>query len=326
MKRRAILLAAPAWLLLPTAGAVLAQSKSGPVVIGWLNTGSRSTGGNLKAFKEGMSSLGWGEGQDYTLIERWVEGKMDRLEALAQEIAAAKPALIVAATSSAVAAAARAAPATPVVCANGDLFSSGLIKTLARPGGMVTGVSNIGSELVGKLAELLLDISPRIRKLGILVDTTAITRNAALRIVKQSVERLRLEAHFAELTRVTDIEPALSRLAKLGVQALLQMPSAWFASQADSFVKHAQAHRLPLVSNNPIVVERGALMGYGANPPETYRRAASYVDKILKGAKPGDLPVEQPTRFELVLNLKAAKALGFTFNKTLLARADRVIE
>ena len=326
MKRRALLLAAPSWLALTGSRALLAQTKPVPVIVGWLNTSARGQGETLRAFKEGLAPLGWRDGQDYTLVERWGEGRMERIEALAGEIAQARPAIIVAATSPAVIAAAKSAPNIPIVQANGDPMATGLVKSLARPGGMVTGLSSLSVDITEKLLELLLEAVPNLRRVGILVDASAPTKDAAVHNVKRSLGHRRIEARFAEATQAADLEPAISRLAREGAQALILMPSGWFIAEARRIADLAQARRWPLITGSPVIAESGGLLAYGADRIALYRRAAVYVDKILKGAKPGDLPVEQPTRFELVVNLKAAKTMGITLPKAFLARADRVIE
>ena len=178
MKRRAVLLGAPSWFALTGAQALWAQARPGPVIIGWLNTSARGQGETLRAFKEGLAPLGWRDGQEYTLVERWAEGRMERIDALAIEIAQARPAIIVAATAPAVIAAAKSAPNIPIVQANGDPMATGLVKSLARPGGMITGVSSLSVDITEKLLELLLEAAPKLRRVGILVDATAPSKEA----------------------------------------------------------------------------------------------------------------------------------------------------
>ena len=309
------------------AGAVFAQTKKAPILIGWLNNGSRESFGHFfAAFKEGLAALGWKEGSNVVFEERWADGRTERLQPLAQELAAKKPAVIVALGSS-VRAAAKAAPNTPVVQAGGaDPVAAGLVASLARPGGMVTGVSSIGSEISEKFLELLLAAAPKLRRIGFLFDST--TGNIALQRenTRRSVAQHSVEARYAEVARLEEIEPALSRLAKEGAQALVLLPSSTFLVERRRIVKLALAHRWPVIAGLREWAEEGALLSYGVDPSANYRRAAYYVDRILKGAKPGDLPIEQPTKFELVINLKTAKALKLEIPRDLAVRADRVIE
>ena len=245
---------------------------------------------------------------------------------LAEELAATKPALIVAAPSGAVRAAAKAAPTTPIVQANGDPLAAGLVTSLARPGGMITGVSNVNVDINEKLLELLLVAAPKLRRVGFLVDPTVAAYGATVRAAKRSIEHHRVEAHFAEAARPEDLESAISRLAKEGAQALIVLTSGWFVAERQRVINLARAHRWPLIAGSREFAEEGALLSYGVDRTALYRRAAYYVDRILKGAKPGDLPIELPTKFDLVVNAKTAKALGLGITSELLLRADKVIE
>lgn len=305
-----------------------AQAKP-PVLIGWLEASAREGDTyRLKSFKEGMAALGWKEGVDYVLEQRWAQGQMDRLPALAAEIAAKKPAIIVTTPSDSTRAAAKAAPATPIVQANGGPQLVGLIKSIARPGGMVTGLTNINTEIGSKHVELLRDAVPGLRRIGYLADTAA---NKSVPVqyideIRRAAEQLRLELKVAEVSRPEDIDPALLRLAKDGAQALLLGNSAWFTSERQRVANFCLAQRWPFIANSSTYADAGALASYGADRAALVRRAAYFVDRILKGTKPGDLPIERPTKFETVVNLKTAKALGLTIPQTVMVRADRVIE
>jgi putative ABC transport system substrate-binding protein len=306
--------------------ATLAQSKQ-PILIGWLNGSSRESDKRLLAFKQGLAALGWKEGTQIVIEERWANGRSARLLPLAHELAAKRPALIVAAPGPAVRAAVKAAPTTPVVQATGgDPVAAGHAASLARPGGMVTGVTNLVATLAEKYLELLLAAAPKLRRIGFLRDLgnvdPGLTKEAALR----SVARYSVEARFAEVTSPEEIEPAISRLAKEGVQALVVFASQTFYVERRRIIERALAHRWPVVSGQFGWAEAGALLSYSADTLANYRSAAYYVDRILKGAKPGDLPIEQTTRFELALNMKTAKALGLEISRELAVRADRVIE
>ncbi len=326
--RRAFLIAAATWPALAWAGAVLAQSKKAPTVIGWLNFSSRELGGgSLTAFKEGLAALGWKEGQQFVVDERWADGRIDRLQALAEELAARKPAVIVAAPSQSVAAAAKAAPKTPIVHATGsDPVAAGFAASLARPGGMITGLTNIVTDVQEKFVEFLLATAPKLKRIGFLIDTTTLARARLMELARRSAARYSVEPRFAEVARAEEIEPAVTRLAKEGVQALVVLSSPLFAFERRRIVKLALAHRWPVIAGGRRFAEDGALLSYAVEPGWSFRRAAYYVDRILKGAKPGDLPIEQPTRIELVVNMKTAKALGITVPPTILVRADKLIE
>jgi len=318
--RRRWLAAGAAWPALAWTGALHAQSNP-PVVIGWLSANSRD--GGLNAFNEGMAALGWKIGTQYLLEERYADGRVDRLPGLAQELAAKKAAVIVALPSESVRAAARAAPTTPVVRALGDSPLTGLVESLARPGGLVTGLSTVSDELHLKVIEFLVESMPKLRRIGFLADSTSLGRDANVSIARHAAERFRFEAVIVDMARPEDIEPAMARLAKAKVQALVILPSTWFGAQVPRIVQLAQAQRWPAVGMS---ARRGGLFSYGPDQAALARRTAYYVDRILKGAKPGDLPIEQPTIFELVLNLKIAKRLGITFPPSMMIRATEVIE
>jgi putative tryptophan/tyrosine transport system substrate-binding protein len=325
--RRAFLLAAAAWPALAWADAALAQSNQ-PILIGWLNMGSRELNEHLlAAFKEGLAAFGWKVGSQIVLEERWANGRIDRLQPLAEELAAKKPAVIVAASGPTIRAAVIAAPKTPVVMATGgNPVVGGLAASLARPGGMVTGVTSIGAELGEKNLELLLAAAPKLRRVGFLWDRTIMNPGLAKEAARRSVAQHAVEARFAEAARPEEIEAAISRLEKEGAQALIVLVSQAFLVERRRIIKLALTRRWPVVAGQREWADEGALLTYGVDSSTNYRRAAYYVDRILKGAKPGDLPIEQPTKFELVVNLKTAKTLGLVMPQTLLLRADQVID
>ena len=305
-----------------------AQSKQKPVLIGWLNTASsQSSGSYLTAFKEGLAELGWKEGSQFVIEERWVDGRYARQQPFAEELAAKKPAVIVAGPLQAVAAAAKAAPKTPIVQADGgDLVVAGLAASLARPGGMVTGLTNITGDIAEKYLELLLEASPKLRRVGFLADPGNLNLRILTDAVRRSITKRSVEARFAEAIRPEEIEPAISRLVKEGVQGLVVISSAMFRVEQMRIVKLALAQRWPVLAGHGSFVEAGALLSYSADNLESYRRAAAYVDKILKGAKPGDLPIEQPTKFQMLVNMKTATALGIKIPQSILVQATKVIE
>lgn len=325
--RRRWVAAAVGWPALAWMGALRAQANP-PVVIGWLSANSPNEGHRLlDAFNEGMAVLGWRIGAQYLLEERYADGRVERLPALAQELAAKKPAIIVALTSSSGRAAAQAAPTIPVVMANGDPLGSGLVNNLARPGGMITGVSTVSANLSQKLLELLLESMPKLRRVGFLADPTIASNSANVTNVRRAAEQFRVEAVIADMARPEDIEPAMARLAKDKVQALVILPSAWFNSHLPKIMQLALAQRWPVVGSSALIPRQGGgLFGFGPDRYALARRSAFYVDRILNGAKPGDLAIEQPTVFELVLNMKTAKSLGIVIPPSMLVRATEVLE
>lgn len=280
----------------------------------------------LVVFKEGLSELGWREGTHFVLEAHWSEGRVDRLPALARQLAMKKPAVVVAASSHAVAAAAKAAPRTPIVQASGsDPVVSGFAASLARPGGMITGVTNMGGDLNVKFIELLAALAPKMRRVGFLVDSTVYARNQVLETGRRSATQYSIEALFEEAGKPEEIEPALGRLANRGIHALIVTTGPLFSTERQRILDIAAARRWPIIGG-PGWAEGGGLLSYGVDTASNFRRAAYYVDRILKGAKPGDLPIEQPTKIQLVVNRKTAKAFGLTVPQELILRADKVIE
>jgi putative tryptophan/tyrosine transport system substrate-binding protein len=324
--RRRWLAAGAAWPALAWTGVLHAQANP-PVIIGWLETDKRERSSlRPKAFHEGMAALGWKQGAQYVLEERYAEGRVERLAALAQEIAATRPAVILANGSSSAKAATAAAPTTPIVLSGGDPLTAGLVTSLARPGGLITGVSSVLSEAGQKAIELLVEAMPKLRRVGFLVDSTSAIHSANVSGVRQAAERFRVEPVIAEVAKPEDIEPAFAQLAKAKVQALVIVPSPWFGGQMTTIIASALVQRLPAAGTSPSIPRLGGLFSFGPDSIALARRSASYVDRILKGAKPGDLPIEQPTTFNLILNLKTAKALGITIAPSLRVRATEVIE
>jgi len=326
--RRVLLLAAAAWPLVAWGSAAYAQAKQKPVVIGWLHTGTREAGANsFAAFKEGLAALGLKEGSHFVIEARWADGRFERLPVLAGELAAKKPAVLVATSAAVAIRLAEAAPNVPIVQASGtNPVQTRLAKSLARPGGMVTGITNLSRELSEKLVEMLVAVAPKVKRVGFLLDGNLRNPDTGIEPARRSAAQYAVEAHFAQPATAEAIEPAISALAKQGVQALIPIPSSFLASQRPLIIKYAQAQQLPVVGSLRQWAEQGALLSYGTDTSANFRRAAWYVDRILKGTKPGDLPIEQPTRFELVVNMKTAKALGITIPQAMILRADTVIE
>ena len=327
MRRRGLILAAAAWPALAWMRAVSAQSKQ-PVLIGWLGFTSReSMARSFAAFKAELAALGWKEGAQIRIEDRWAQGQEDRLPFLTQELVGKKPALIVAWAMRVVVVAAKNASGIPIVMVTAnDPVAAGLVTNLARPGGMITGIAGFNVDLAGKFLELLLAAAPKTRRVGFLAYSRNPNHVRIMEAARRSVTQHSVEAHFAEVALREEIEPAILRLAKDGAQALVVLPGVLHGAERQRIMKLALAQRWPVVAALSSFAASGALLSYGTDFVASTRRAAHYVDRILKGTKPGDLPVEQPTKFELVINLKTAKALGLTIPPSLLMRADQVIE
>ena len=261
---------------------------------------------------------------------RSAEGKLERLPALAAELVALKVDVIVAASTLAALAAKQATRTLPIVfAAAGDPVTSGLVTSLARPGGNVTGLSFFSPELVGKCLEQLKQAVPEVSRVAVLWQPGGPgerTEKDMLKAAEVAARALGVRLQFVEARGPEDFDRAFSDMTRARAGALTVLPSTMFFNERRRLVDLAAKNRLPAVYPWREYVEAGGLMSYGPNVPDLFRRAATYVDKILKGAKPGDLPVEQPTKFELVINLKTAKALGLTIPQSLLQRADQVIE
>jgi len=284
-----------------------------------------------EAFRQGLRDLGYVEGRNVAIEYRDAEGKDERLPALAAELAALKVDVIVTNGGTLAALAAQRATRTiPIVfVATGDPVSSGLVASLARPGGNATGLSLLFPELVGKWLELLKQAIPGVSRIAILQQPGAVPERAQERIVREAdvaARSLGVRLQFVWARGPADIDRAFSDITKARASALAVLSTPMLGSQRQRLADLAAKNRLPTVYSFRPYVEAGGLMAYGPSTSDMARRAATYVDKILKGAKPADLPVEQPTKFELVINLKTAKALGLTIPPSLLQRADEVIQ
>jgi putative ABC transport system substrate-binding protein len=280
----------------------------------------------VEAFRQGLRELGYVEGKNILTEHRYAEGKLDRLPALADELVRFQVHIIVTAGSSSTRAAKRATATIPIVMAfDDDPVGSGFAASLARPGANITGSSTLSPEIRAKQLELLKEIVPKLSRVGVLGDVTRPGIPQALREINLAADALRVHIQFLEVRDPKDIETAFRAVSKEQADAVLVLPSPITFSHRRRVIAFAEQGRLPAMFSFPEFVEDGGLMSYGANIADLYRRAATYVDKILKGAKPADLPIEQPTKFELIINLRAAKQIGLTVPPTVLARADRVI-
>lgn len=324
--RRRLIVAGSVWPALALAATAHAQTKP-PVVVGWLSLGAREPNNHLmQTFHEGMAALGWTAGPHYVLEARRGEGHRERMPALMRELVATKPAVIVASPGSSARMAAKAAPATPIVHFGSDALAIGLVKSLARPEGTITDVSNVNAEINAKVIELLVESMPKLRRIGFFADALGPSYGNFVKVVQRAAQRHHFEASIADVVKPEDIEPAITRLAKDKVQALVLLTASVLTGERQKIIKLSLAQRWALVTSSAGFAEAGALFSYGPDAVEPYRRAAYFVDRLLKGAKPGELPIEQPTTFNMVLNLKTAKALGITFPQAILVRASKVIE
>ena len=282
-----------------------------------------------EAFRQGLRDLGYIEGGNVVIESRDAEGKLERLPALAAELVALKVDVIVAPSTPAALAAKQATRTLPIVfAAVADPVARGLVTSLARPGGNVTGSSNLAPELVGKRLEQLKQAVPGVNRVAVLWQPgiAGRTEKDMVNAAEVAAQALGVRLQFVEARGPADFDRAFSEMTGARAGALTLLGSGMFFIERRRLVDLAATNRLPAVYGLREYVDAGGLMSYGPNSADLYRRAATYVDRLLKGAKPGDLPIEQPTRFELVINLKTAKALGLTIPTSLLARADQVIE
>jgi putative ABC transport system substrate-binding protein len=297
--------------------------------IGFLGTRTLSdTSPLLDAFRQGLRELGWVEGQNIVIDYRFAEGRFDRLPDLAAELVRLKVAIIVAAPTPAAVAAKKATETIPIVAiALGDPVGIGLIASLAHPGGNVTGSSfSVGLEIAGKGLELLKETVPKVRRVAILSNPGNPGQPLSIRELNVGARSLGVQLQLLEVRGPNEFDGAFAAMATERVGALLVVADSMFNLHRTQLADLAARSRLPAAYGLRENVEAGGLMSYGPSLRDLFRRSATYVDKILKGAKPGDLPVEQPTKFELVINLKTAKALGLTIPQSVLSRADQVIE
>jgi putative ABC transport system substrate-binding protein len=282
-------------------------------------------GDNLDAFRQGMRELQYAEGQNFVIEYRSPEGRPDRFPDLAHELVRLKVDLILTRGTPAVTAAKNATRTIPVVmAASGDPVGAGVVTGLARPGGNVTGLSALTAELSGKRLQLLKEAIPGARRVAAVLDRGAPVTQ--WRTTEQMARSIGLQPQVFYIERTEDLGPAFDVAVKQRADAVLVGLGSVIQSNVGRVVELAARHRLPSAFNSREFVVAGGLMAYGVSYPDSYRRAASYVDKIFKGSKPADLPIEQPTKFELVINLKTAKGLGLTIPQSLLIRADQVIE
>jgi putative ABC transport system substrate-binding protein len=294
--------------------------------VGVLSAGVARLSPTLQAFRQGLRELGYVEGRDVILEQRYAESNLNRLPDLAAELVHLKVEVIVTTSSQASYAAQHATRDIPIVMAvSGDPVAAGFVASLARPGGNITGLTNLSQDLSGKRVELLKETVPKLSRVSVLLDPTVVPLTPPRRETETAARGLGLQLQFVEARAAGDFEKAF-QAAKTGkAEGLIVFPSSLLNNHRTTIANLAIKNKLPAIYATSESVEAGGLMSYGPSYPEMFRRAATYVDKILKGTKPADLPVEQPMKFEFVINLKTAKQIGVTIPQWTLMKADKVI-
>ena len=296
--------------------------------VGFLTAYSyRSEAPSFDAFRQGMRELGYEEGRNIAYETRWAEGRLERLPSLAAELVRLKPDVMLVANTPSVLAAKKASRIIPIVMVGvGDPLGTGLVESLSRPEGNITGITTLIGEMAGKRLELLKQIVPRLARVAALGQPGDPIFAVQMRHAEAAARALKVDVFPVEIHAVSDIDRAFETIVKRRADGVLRLGDALSGPGRQRTSELAMKHRLPTISTRTEDAEAGLLMSYGPSRVEQAHQAATYVDKILKGAKPGDLPVEQPTKFELMINLKTAKALGIVIPQSVLVQADKVIE
>ena len=311
--------AAAAW---PVAGRAQQAKKTPRIGVLWPNPPA-----TFDFMRQGLKDFGYVEGQNINFEFRWAEGRLDQLPELAAELVRLQVDVIVTLAPQATLAAKGATQTIPIVfVAMGDPLASGVVASLARPGANLTGTTRMISEMSAKHAELLKEAVPSLAKLAVLWNPTNSSHRPALQAADAAARSLSLQVHPLEVRSPAELDSIFAAIVRERADGVLFIADPIFFIQLKRMVDLVASNRLPAICNFTEFPKLGGLMGYAPSLPDEFRHAASHIDKILKGAKPADLPVEQPTRFQLVINLKTAKALGITMPPQLLARADEVIE
>ena len=328
MKRAAASSILVAVMLLAVAVIAEAQQPASVPRIGLLSPFSpSSTALWRQAFLQGLRDLGWIEGKNISIEYRYAEGKSDRLPDLAADLVRLNVNIIVASVNTDALVAKKATSIIPIVMASaGDPVATGLIESLARPGGNITGLSQMAPEMAGKRLELLNEMVPKLSRVAVLWNPQGTTSALNWKEIQPPARHLGVQLHSLEARSSKDFDKVFEDATRERVGALAIMPDQLFAGNLKRIADLAAKSRMPSIFHLTEFVDSGGLVAYGPDRSDQFRRAAIYVDKILKGAKPADLPVEQPIKFELVINLKAAKQIGLTIPPNVLARADRVIK
>ena len=327
MKKKIMVFALCAILLALGFSAQAQQPKKIPR-IGVLSLGALSSRRDIiEAFQQGLRELGYIEGQNIQVEYQYAGGSVERLAEVAADLVRLKVDVIAAINTPATEAAKRATTTIPIVMAGGsDPVATGLVSSLARPGGNITGVTIMNVETAGKRLELLKETRSNISPVAVLWNGNNPGTALVFKQTQLGAQQLGLQLQSLEVKSVNDLESAFKAATRGGANALVLVASSPIVDHLKQIADFAAKNRLPSIYDRGDFPEAGGLMSYGSNPADTYRRAATYVDKILKGAKPGDLPIERPTKFELVINLKTAKQIGLTIPQSVLYRADKVIK
>ena len=303
--------------------------QAGNFRIGYLDPSTpSSSAGFLEAFRQEMSKFGWIEGKNITIEYRFAEGELKRLPNLALELVSLKADVILCSSTPPTLAAKKATTSIPIVMAtSGDAVEAGLVASLARPGGNITGLTSFSPELAGKRLEILKEVFPRLTRVGVLWFSggPGISQRLQLKEIRATALALNLKSEEIELDP-KGLERAFQTATRKQVNAIMTPQARVIFDERKRIVELAGKYRLPAIYPQEEFVDTGGLMSYGVDSLDQYRRAATYVDKILKGTKPADLPVEAPMRFEFIINLKAAKQIGLTIPPNVLVRADKVIK
>jgi putative ABC transport system substrate-binding protein len=309
------------------ARALRAQQKAMPVV-GYLGSGSPNPNSpNVAAFRQGLGETGYVEGQNVAIEYRWAEGHYDRLPALAADLVARTVDVIVTSSTPGIQAAKSATSTIPIVFfGGGDLVALGLVASLARPGGNLTGISIMSPELNPKRLDLLFQLVPQARMMALLVNPNRADTESVIGDVQEAARVTGVELHILKAGTEAEIDAAFATLVQLHAGGFVAASDPFFNSRREQLVALASRHAVPAIWEWREFAEAGGLISYGSSNTGMWRPVGMYVGKILKGAKPADLPIQQPTKFELVVNLKTAQALGLTVPPSILARADEVIE
>ena len=327
MSKKVVGLAIWAVLLALSFPAGAQQAKKIPRIGFLASVSASSDADRIEVFRQGLRELGYVEGQNVTIEYRWADGKFEQLPDLAAELVRLKVDVIVAVVTQASLAAKKATGTIPIVMVGvSDPVGSGLVASLARPGTNITGTSSMTAEIIGKLLELLKETLPKISRVAALWNpANPVFQALQLRETEVAARALGVQLRILEARGPDEIDGAFAAMVKERAKALLILGDPVFTSHRKRIADLAAKYRLPAVSGTREYVEAGGLMAYGPSFPDMHRRAATYVDKILKGTKPADLPVEQPKKFEFIINLKAAKQIRLTIPPNVLARADKVI-
>lgn len=315
--------------LLVTIPDVLAQASDRPRIVGLMSYAATADDPSYKAFREALRELGYVEGRSIRVEFRTAEGREDRLPTIAQELAQLKADVVVLGSSWGLRPVRHAMPTTPIVIWGSDPLGAGLVKNLSRPEGNITGLSTMLTDLTAKRVQLLKETLPRLTRLGVLWNPTNPPSQFQITVIedlKAAATSLGIELKMATAATVPQFSTAIAEISRSQVQALYLVENPLFYAHRKTLATLSLQARLPAIHGTKVFAEDGLLMSYGANYTDLARRAAGYVDKILRGAKPADLPIEQATELQLVVNLRTAKVLGLTIPQSVLARADEVIQ